>query len=252
MNESSAQQKSGARKILVVAAIVGCVLCVLAGSSILFYVVGRPLLTPKTTVIFEPDRSQISTVTQADLEKTAQILRGRWSALGYGGLWASFTISDNGQIIGQIPTKIDSEFINRTKAIGMVEFVDFGKTPVADGTIVSTDFDYNYLPKVDGTKWHTIMTNSEIQTINVSTSQSGGYEIQFILTEKGKKILADYSTQNINNHLGILLDKVVFSSPKITSPIMDGYGAINGQFTEQTAQIFVAIVRFGPLPIPLQ
>ncbi len=249
---SSVQQKRGLWKTLFIAAIVAGVLCVLTGSGVLYYAVGRPLLAPKTTVILEPDRTQISTVTQADLEKTAQILRERWRALGYGDLWASFTVSDNGQIIGQIPTHVDSEFIHRTKAIGVVEFVDFGKTPIAAGTIVSTDFDYDYLPKAGGTKWHTIMTNDEIQSIYVSASQSGGYEIPFALTEKGKEILADYSARNVNNFLGILLDKVVISSPRITSPITDGYGVINGEFTRQAAQIFAAIARFGPLPIPLK
>jgi hypothetical protein len=250
-NESSAQQKSSSRKILVVVAIIGFVLCVFAGSGILYYRVGRPLMTPKTTVIFEPDRSLIlMTVTQADLEETARILRLRWSSLGYGNPWTSFVVSDNGQIIGQIPTNIDTEFINRTKVNGLVEFVDFGKTPIADGTIVSTDFGYDY-PKVDGTKWHTIMTSSEMRTISVSISQIGGYEILFSLTEKGKIILADYSTQNINSYLGIILDKVVISSPRVTSPIMDGNGVITG-LTKQTAQIFAAIVRSGPLPIPLK
>jgi preprotein translocase subunit SecD len=35
-------------------------------------------------------------------------------------------------------------------------------------------------------------------------------------------------------------------------PITNGAGVIDGNFTQQQAEIFAAVIRSGPLPIPLK
>ena len=207
---SSIQSKRDSRKDLIVVIILGIVLIVFAGSVIFYFKVGQPLLAPKTTVIFEPDSTLIgSAVAPATLEETAQILKQRWSYLGYGNLWTSFVVSDDRQIIGKIPAKFDSNFINLTKATGVIEFVDFGKKPIALGTTVATDYTFGY-QKSEGTQWHTLISGGQIHTISLLNSgRSGNYEILFSLTDTGKTALLNYSTENTNSYLGILMDKVV-------------------------------------------
>ena len=219
---------------------------------IALYVVGKPYLTPKRAVIFEPDRSKITTVTPADLKKTAEILTQRWHALGYDAPLVSFFVSDNGQIVGQIPSDIDTEFINRTKALGLVEFVAFGKQPIPPGIKVNTDFTSGFFPKIPGTIWITIMTNREIQGVFVQPDGVGGYEIAFTLTNKGKQIFADYTGQHVGTYLGITVDKVVVSCPQINGAIPGGQGVIQGNFTQATAEQLAAYLKSIPLPVPLK
>jgi len=61
MNTSFTQQQNSSKKIVIVAAIVGFVLCLFAGLGIL-YLFGQIFQEPKTKVIFEPDQSRISTI----------------------------------------------------------------------------------------------------------------------------------------------------------------------------------------------
>ena len=251
-DQSSTQPKKNSRKELIVVAIIGLVLILLIGGIIFYFTVERPLLAPKTTLTLEPDLSLGGiTISQDTLEETAKILRQRWSILGYGSPWTSFVATEKGQIIAKIPADADSEMIKLTKATGVIEFVDFGKRPMDIGAIVNTDYSYGF-QKGEGTQWHTIMTGGQIHTISVYKDQSGGYEILFSLTEAGKKILTNYTTQNIDSYLGVLFDKAVIACPRIATPMTNGTGVINGQFTEQAANILVAIVRSGPLPIPLK
>lgn len=96
------------------------------------------------------------------------------------------------------------------------------------------------------------MTGGQLHTVSTYVASTGRIQVLFGLTDTGKKILADYTSQNQGNYLGIVMDKVVVSCPQIAGPITDGAGVIEGGFTRQDAQIFVAIIRSGPLPVPLK
>ena len=240
---------------LVVVFLIGVVLVAIAAMGFGLYTFGKPYLTPKRAVIFEPDLSRMTTsVTPEDLTKTAKILKQRWSTLGYAYPMVSFVISKDGQIIGQIPTDIDSGFINRTKAMGLVEFVDFGGTPLDNGTEVYTDFLPDRYPKGISTGWkfHTIMTNNEIKSTYIEQNGQGSYYIAFTLTDAGKKIFADHSEYHVGTYLGVVVDKVTITSPRINSPIMDGNGIIEGGFTKETAQYLETLLGSPPLSIPLK
>jgi hypothetical protein len=233
--------------------ITGLFFILLSTSCLYFtFLYGSKLFGPKTTLIFEPDYSLISTVSPADLEATAQILTERSESLGYTGI--SFVVSENNQIIGQIPNSIDIQnFTDRLIAIGLLEFVDFGKTSLPDGTFVATDFDYQYLSQPNGTRWHTLMTNNELEAINVAKNQIGNYDINFTLTSKGTKIFLDYTTENVGSYLGIVMDKHIISAPMVNAPITAGSATITGVFTEETAENLATYLKIrGPLPIPLK
>ncbi len=245
--------KQGSKKGLIVIAAAGAVLIISLAALIFYFTSGRALLTPKNTVTFEPDQAILGslTISQDTLQETAKLLAQRWSFLGYPQPMTSFEANSSGQIIGKIPTSVAGDFRDRVKVTGVLEFVDFGKRQMQAGTVVNTDYSYGY-ETAEGTKWHTLMTGGQIHTISAYKSQTGEYEVLFSLTENGKKTLTDYTTNNIDSYLGIVMDKVVIACPQIGSPITSGNGVINGNFTQQAAEIFVAIVRSGPLPIPLK
>ncbi len=252
MAESSSQRQNRLGRRLVIGFIAGISLFALIGLTILLYVFARPLLTPKHEVIFEPDRSRVSTVTPDDLNKTVEILKKRWEILGYGGNWVSFTISDQGQIIAQIPNDVSAEVINRTKVLGLVEFVDVGKTELLVGASLKTDVSADLFPQVTQGNWHTIMTNSEVSTAIPSSNTGGDYVVDFVLTNHGTQIFADYTTRHVGDYLCITLDKVVMSCPRISGAITNGEGNITGNFTKESAQDLATLLQTSPLPIPLK
>lgn len=219
---------------------------------LLIYFIKQGGFTSKQEVIFELDDSLINSVTRAELKETAFILTQRWEALGYTQRGVSFTVSDDDQIIGRLPEDIDDNVIENLKKTGMVEFVDFGDTYISPGTTVNTDLYSDLFQPVEGTTWHTIMTNSDIMTAEVATDSSGNYSINFGLTEPGTAILTEYTEKNIGKYLGIVMDKVVISCPYIIAVILDGEGMISGQFTLDTAQDLASLLTTSPLPIPLK
>ncbi|MHC1781357.1 MAG: hypothetical protein AB9891_01115 [Anaerolineaceae bacterium] len=186
MNESAVKPKTNSRKILVTLAIIGSAVCVLAGAGLTYLFVGRALLAPKATVYFEPEIANTAvTISPIDLESAARVLSNRFQAIGYGSPWTSFEATGDGRIKAQIPTSIDAEIIEGLKAAGLVEFVDFGKTPLANGTSVKTD--YPDVTQLDSGVYHTILTGASIKDSFVSVDQSGRYEIEISLEEEWHK-----------------------------------------------------------------
>jgi preprotein translocase subunit SecD len=188
-------------------------------------------------------------VNPSDLESAVEILNARSRSLGYG---APFKIAGNNQIIAQVPASADVEsLVKAVVHVGLVEFVDFGLTPIPPGTAIVTDFVYASVPQGGGEKWHTFMTNQEFDSVYVSKDATGRDAVSFTLTSDGTKILSEFTGKNVGHYLGIVLDKVVLSSPQINMPITDGKGVIQGAFTQQEAQAFASSLNIGPLPVSL-
>lgn len=251
INHPPIQKKNGFRKFLLITAIIVGTAIFLAEAAYIYNKFGKPLVIPKNTVIFEPNLPPGFVVSQGDLEQTAAILEQRWSALGYGPSSTSFTVSD-GKIIAEIPAEVDSATIDQTKITGLVEFVDFDQNFFAPGTVVETDFAVGSQGTGNEPPWHTIMTNQEFKTISVFVGPTGSYQVSFSLTETGKDILEDFTSQNIGSYLGIILDKKVISCPIVIGAITEGEGNIEGSFTLETAQNLAAVLSTQPLPIPLK
>jgi preprotein translocase subunit SecD len=236
-------------KIILVTAGIFIVVCVLIALGV-FYKFGLPYFGPKSQIFLGPDYSLVSTLDSGDLDMDAQILNARARALGTG---ITFSVSSNNQIVAQGPSSaLSHDLVGKTVAIGLLEIVDFGETPVPPGTTIATDFDYKYFPAMEETKWHTVLTNSAFESAYVKHDNSGKYQIPFTLTADGAKILSDFTANNIGHYLGIVLDKVVLSAPKVNSPITGGSGVIAGSFTQEEAESLATYLQVkGPLPIPL-
>jgi hypothetical protein len=218
----------------------------------LIYVIGRDYFGPKSSIVFEPDYSQISTMDSSVLEKTAEILTTRTHNLGYTKI--SFIVTDNGQIISKVPSYIDTKsLVEKISPIGLLEFVDFGNTPLPVGTVISTDLEDKYIQQTsDAKRWHTIMANEGIIEASIAKDQEGNFQIMFSLTEKGKIVFAEHTTANVGSYLGIVLDKSIISMPMISQPIINGQGMISGAFTQESAKNLAAILKTTPLPIPIK
>lgn len=219
-------------------------------------------------VLLEADLPETTTIDPQAMEDARQILENRTNALGVAE--NQFQVAGERRIVGEFPGLSDPErIISVIRETGLLEFVDLGDTPIPDGTIIKTDFGQTGqdaaptpTPQTDsantGTEdptnkvWHTIMTGKELKSVGVSTDGKGGFEINFVLTTNGAQIFRDYTTNNVNKYLAIVLDKKIISAPRIESPIPDGQGRITGQFTYDSANALAIQMRYGALPIPFK
>lgn len=97
-----------------------------------------------------------------------------------------------------------------------------------------------------------IMGGENIESARAAyDSQSGYYVVSFQLDEKGTKAFADATTNNVGNSISITEDGKTISSPTVNTPITDGKGQIEGNFTRDEAQELAARIESGSLPITL-
>jgi preprotein translocase subunit SecD len=220
-------------------------------------------------VLLEADLADETTIPHdtlvSSMQTAATIVENRVNALGVEE--AVVQQAGDQRIVVEIPGLEDPEqAIATIRETGLLEFVHMGDSPLPIGTIVQTDFgidsesaiphDYDpedpESPLVYDEVLHTVMTGAALRTVNVVIDEIGSYIIQFALTSEGAETFATYTTNNVGNHLGIVLDKRVISAPRVESPITEGSGVITGDFTFDTANSLAVQLRYGSLPIPLK
>jgi preprotein translocase subunit SecD len=105
---------------------------------------------------------------------------------------------------------------------------------------------------VPGTVYHTIMTGADLQTAAAGRDAANQPSVDFLLTDNGAKIFADYTTNHTGWYLAIVLDKVVISCPTVNEPILGGSGTISGSFTSAQANQLAILLTYGAMPVPLK
>ncbi|WP_299027894.1 protein translocase subunit SecD [uncultured Thermanaerothrix sp.] len=213
-------------------------------------------------------------VTQQNLQDAAIILENRSNALGVSEV--VFQTAGERIIVGEFPGATNAEeVINKIRQVGQLEFVDFGDTPLPEGTLIETDFGLteNSAPESTPTaastetptpettpeasptpvptRYHTVLTGRDLKSVGVSRDTLGRYVVDIEFTDEGARIFKEWTTQNVGKYLGIVLDKRVISSPVIREPITEGRGQIEGNFTSESANALAVQLRYGALPIPL-
>ena len=90
-------------------------------------------------VLLAADLPSNSSVTSSDLATTQRILESRVNGLGVSEV--VMQSAPPNRIVAQFPGLQDhQQVINALQETGLLEFVDFGSTPIAEGTVVKTDF----------------------------------------------------------------------------------------------------------------
>lgn len=223
-------------------------------------------------------------VTQQNLQDAAIILENRSNALGVNEV--VFQTAGERIIVGDFPGATTSdEVINPIRQVGQLEFLDTGSTQIPEGTEVLTDYGLStgttttpaetptveptlagtaettpgteatpsteVTPTAEPTRYHTILTGSDLTEVSVVRGQLNEYEVSLTFTTEGAKIFKEWTTANVGKYLTIALDKKVVSSPVIKVAITDGSAVIQGNFTSETANQLAVQLRYGSLPIPL-
>jgi len=168
------------------------------------------------------------------------------------------------RIIVELPG-IDNpdQAIATLRGTGLLEFVEMGQQFVPAGTLIETDFGggpaatagitgtQGLLNPATGQPFRTVMTGADLRSASVGfDSLTSAPLIIFELSDSGRTVFRDYTSQNIGNVVAIVMDKVVLSAPTIQA-VIDGSGEITGQFTLDEADSLAVQMQYGALPVPL-
>lgn len=206
-----------------------------------------------------------------NLQDASKILENRSNALGVSE--QVFQVIGTQYILGEFPGKTNTDqVVSILQQTGLLEFVDAGDTYLEPETVIQTDFgltesqqdassgqpagaapDSAQQDPTEEPVYHTVITGANLKNVSIQTDQTTQTPyIVFQLDESGAQIFKDHTTNNTNKFLSIVLDKKVVSSPVIKSPITEGEGIIEGDYTADTANELLTILRFGSLPVPLE
>jgi preprotein translocase subunit SecD len=77
-------------------------------------------------------------------------------------------------------------------------------------------------------------------------------QVQITFNSQGAKLFSDITARDVGKPIGILIDGVLISSPKVNEQISGGTAVITGQFTLQQAKDMAIQLNSGALPVPLK
>ncbi len=248
------------------------ILILVAGAAVVTFTEGKTLLGREirthlgldleggVQALLEADLPADTPVSSDAMSTARQIVENRVNGLlGVGE--ATVQQAGDRRILVELPGEQNPEAaLNTLKETGLLEFVDMGSTPLPPGTIIKTDFGLESTSTLTETNavtpteriWHTVMTGSALKDVQVTVDQVGQPQVAFELTGDGSKIFAEHTSNNVGKYLAIVLDKRIISAPVINSPITQGQGVIQGQFTSEEANQLAVQLRYGSLPIPLK
>ena len=202
-------------------------------------------------VILEADLPETTDITPEQMEVARTIIENRTNALGVAE--NSIQLAGERRMVGEFPGLEDSNSVLSTiQQTGLLEFVDFGTTPLNPGTVISTDYGGNTEVAEGQIQNNTIMNGADLLTVGVTTDQFNQTVVTFDLNDEGRAIFADYTTNHTGEFLGIVLDKQVISAPQVDEPITEGSGMIRGNFSIESANALAIQLRYGSLPVPLK
>ncbi len=210
-------------------------------------------------VLLKADLPEDREIERAQLNTSRQIIEQRVNALGV----AEPLVQTEGdrRILVELPG-IDNpeEAVSLIQETALLEFVDTGTIPLAEGTCIRTSLNEGpsrcefgadgNLVTTSAPTFETVMTGAAIQSAQSASTEFGEYFVDFTLRADSRELFANHTRQNQGNFLTIVLDKQVISSPRI-SAVIEGQGTISGAFTLEEAQRLALQLRFGSLPIPL-
>jgi protein-export membrane protein SecD/preprotein translocase SecF subunit len=189
-------------------------------------------------------------------------------------------LQGNNRMIVELPGISDPELAIRTlRETGLLEFVDAGRDPLPEGTVIQTTFGGSGPTATSALTETTTVTSTSSTTPTTATEavppepiyptiitgsdleevSNAGFnpdrrvvEINFSLKSEGGRKFGDYTGANIGKFLCIVLDKKVLSCPTVNARI-DTSGTISlGNDSLEEGQALAIQLKYGALPVPLK
>ncbi len=218
-------------------------------------------------VVLEADLPEDQELTPGAMEAARIIVDNRVNGLGVTEPLVQLQ-GDNRMIV-ELPGISDPELAIRTlRETGLLEFVDAGRTPIPDGTLITTSLGGPETGAAAGATgaltetatlpsdqvYETIITGRDLDQVSNAglNPDRRVVEINFSLKSEGGQKFGEYTGANIGNFLCIVLDKQVISCPTVNARI-DTNGTISlGNAGLEEGQALAIQLRYGALPIPLK
>lgn len=227
--------------------------------------------------LLEADLPEGTSVDAESMRTAVRIVENRVNSLGVSE--ALVQQAGDNRVVVELPGETDPEHaLSLLQQTGLLEFVDFSELTSQEvfelnNVNIQTDFGLSeeqmgdseanklipateVISSTEGTVsariFHTIMTGADIKNIQVTTDQSGKFQVAFELTPEGTQTFKEFTTTHVGDTLAIVLDNKIISAPNIQEPITDGSGVISGNFTLESSNTLAIQLRYGSLPIPLK
>ncbi len=213
-------------------------------------------------VLLEADLPAETEVAAEQMDTARTIIENRVNGLGVTE--PIVQLAGSRRILVELPGIGDTQqAVETIQETGLLEFIALDRQQAAgilpDAELI-TDFGATPAPAGDQTPpvqsvYHTIMTGAMLKEAGVNQDQAGNIYVVFRLDDEGKEIFGTYTTQNVGELIGILLDKRLISAPVIDEPITGGDVSIRrtgGSFSVDEANQLAIQLRYGSLPIPLR
>ena len=103
---------------------------------------------------------------------------------------------------------------------------------------------------------YVFMTGDKVESaryvsVTSQNAASSSNQIEFHLTEEGKKLFAEATTKYNQRSIAIWLDNECLVNATVNEPILDGTGLISGSYTQEEATAVAAKIQSGALPLIL-
>jgi protein-export membrane protein SecD len=209
-------------------------------------------------VLLEADLPEGTDLPSGSMTEVRRIVEDRIDSLG--ALEPVIQLQGERRLIVEIPGYEDPQSaVDLIRSTAQLEFVEFSFA-LAPGTPITTDHaleaagqDVAAVEDSGEQVYHTVMTGEVLQTATVQIDPTyGNPVVAFTLTPEGSQIFGDYTSAHVGDILGIVLDGVVISAPRISTGITNGQGVITGDFDRETASQLATQLRYGALPVPLR
>ena len=227
--------------------------------------IGRPFklgldLNGGTHLVYKAD---VSNVAPGEINSSMQALRDviekRVNMFGVG---EPIVQVEQGGVLGsadaqyklivELPGVTDID--QAVKSIGATPVLEFKTISTADLEKINTLTlsDQEKLAQMQALFTPTGITGRMLEKAVLEFNQNTGEPIVSLnFTAEGRALFAKVTKENVGNIVGIFLDGVPVSLPRVQEEIRDGRAQISGAFTLEEAKLTVRDLNYGALPVPI-
>ncbi|MCG8334904.1 MAG: protein translocase subunit SecD [Proteobacteria bacterium] len=204
---------------------------------------------------------EITRIKRKAIEQALETIRNRIDQLGVRE--PSIQLQGDNSIIIQLPGLEDPDQARRV--IGTTAVLEFMlvannasvDNPGNDNVVLMEEIRDPLTKEVVSTRPYVLekkvlLQGDRIRDSRVSFSQTGQASVSLSLDDKGKRIFADITRNNVGRLLAIVLDSKVQSAPRINEEIAGGEAVITGNFSPEEAAELALVLRSGALPAPIE
>ncbi len=182
-------------------------------------------------------------ITRDILDQTRTIIANRVDSTGVTE--PNVQTAGGDRITIELPGAADAEEIRRL--VGTTGRLDFIPVPIQYRNTVEQG-----APLPVGMPDTPLFSGSEIASATPGTNELGQLAVNLELKETGARLFDEWASQNQGQQFAIVLDGKVISAPVSNALRYGGRAQITGNFTTDSMNELVTVLKFGSLPLEIE